>query len=159
MPSDRDPSTPYVLEPVDPAELADPPGPPPAIDVVLGTNLAYEAVSHASAAVVQDAGSLIRQFSVVSTAALAVATEKLMEAAAKQDAAGVTNWTTTIGDLTKNLEAVGKVYSELGAYAAIVKGYFVPGASPPSPPSTSTGAPVSAARSRGRARVDEPEAP
>ena len=37
MPSDRDPSTPYVLEPVDPAELADPPGPPPAIDVVLGT--------------------------------------------------------------------------------------------------------------------------
>ena len=69
---DRD--TPYVLEPVSPEELhaaatattGDSPSP---ISVVLGTNLAYEAVSLSTANVVQDIGTMVRQFTAVSTAA------------------------------------------------------------------------------------------
>lgn len=142
MPSaHHDPATSYVLEPVDPIELTGDP-PPPTISVVLGTNLAYEAVCQAAAAVVQDAGSLIRQFSTVTTAALAVATEKLMEAAAKQDATGVTNWSKAITDLTTNLTKVGEVFTALGKDAAGVQGMFVPGAqhAPPPKSARATGA-------------------
>ncbi len=146
MPVDTAAGQPYVLEPVDPRELADPPAPPPSVGVVLGTNLAYEAVSLSTAQVVQDVGTLIRQFTAVSTAAVAVATEKLLEAAAKKDVDGMKDWTTAVGDLTANLDAMAKVYGDFGAYAAIVKSYFVPGAAvppaptpmPPPPPPTAT---------------------
>mgnify|MGYP001219776512 CR=1 FL=1 len=147
---DRD--TPYVLEPVSPEELhaaatattGDSPSP---ISVVLGTNLAYEAVSLSTANVVQDIGTMVRQFTAVSTAAIAVATEKLLEATAKKDVDGMKDWMTAVADVTYNLDAMAKVYGDFGAYAAIVKGYFLPGAAvppaptpptPPTPPSLAT---------------------
>lgn len=144
MPTDDDdPDAPYVLEPVDPSELDAPPTPPPSptIGVVLGSNLAYEAVSHASALVVQDVGSLVRQFTAISTAALAVVTEKIVQTEGTDP-----NWIQTFKDLTENLSAIGKVYGDVGAYAAIVKSYFVPGAAPPPAPTTTT----RASRSSGR---------
>lgn len=145
---DRD--TPYLLEPVSPEELAGGAAPtdtPDPIPVVLGSNLSYEAVSLSAANVVQDIGSLVRQFSTVSTAAVAVATEKLLEATAKKDAEGVKDWMTAIADVTYNLEAMAKVYGDFGAYAAIVKSYFLPGAQPPQPPQPPTPPTSSAVRS------------
>lgn len=138
---------PFLLEPVEVAAPA-PPTPEP-IGVVLGTNLAYEAVSLSTAQVVQDVGTLIRQFTAVSTAALAVATEKILEATAKEDAPAVSAWMTAATDVTKNLEAVAKVYGDYGAYAAIVKSYFVPGAAVPTPPAPPSSTAPPAPRSRG----------
>lgn len=138
---------PFLLEPVEVAAPA-PPTPEP-IGVVLGTNLAYEAVSLSTAQVVQDVGTLIRQFTAVSTAALAVATEKILEATAKEDAPAVSAWMTAATDVTKNLEAVAKVYGDYGAYAAIVKSYFVPGAAVPTPPTPPSSTAPPAPRSRG----------
>ena len=120
MPVDTAAGQPYVLEPVDPRELADPPAPPPSVGVVLGTNLAYEAVSLSTAQVVQDVGTLIRQFTAVSTAAVAVATEKLLEAAAKKDVDGMKDWTTAVGDLTANLDG-----RDAGRVSLLVRGALV----------------------------------
>lgn len=132
---------PHLLEVVPDDELTAAPSTPDyspqPIGVVLGTNLAYEAVSLSAANVVQDIGSLVRQFTQVSTAAVAVATEKLLEATAKKDAEGVKDWMTAVQDVTQNLEAMAKVYGDFGAYAAIVKSYFVPGATVPQPPTPS----------------------
>ncbi|MEZ4400145.1 MAG: hypothetical protein R3B06_09010 [Kofleriaceae bacterium] len=97
--------------------------------VFLGPGLAYEAVAQASAMVVQDAASLMRQLGAVSTAALAVITEKIVQTQATDP-----NWITAFEKVTQNLTTASAAFVQVGNAAANVLGYFQPGATVPPPP-------------------------
>lgn len=108
------------------------PSPPPKTGVFLGPGLAYEAVSQTSAMVVQDAAQLLRQFSAVTTAALSVITQKIVETE------GDPKWVAAFTTVTTNLTTAGGAFTEIGAAAANVLSYFAPGSTPPPPPSPPT---------------------
>jgi len=96
--------------------------------VFLGPGLAYEAVSQASAMVVQDAASLMRQLGALTTAALAVITEKIVETE------GDPKWVKAFTTITGNLASASVTFVQVGNAAAQVMGYFQPGATLPPPP-------------------------
>lgn len=106
------------------------PPPPRATGVFLGPGFAYEAVSQTSAMVVQDAASLLRQLGAVSTAALAVITEKLIQTEGADP-----NLVPLFNTITSNLTTASQAFVQVGNAAAQVMGYFQPGTAVPPPPS------------------------
>ena len=94
--------------------------------VFLGPGLAYETVSQTSAMVVQDAASLLRQLGAVSTAALAVITEKLVETEGADP-----NLVKLFNTITTNLTTASQAFMQVGNAAAHVLGYFQPGTTVP----------------------------
>ncbi|MBK9036179.1 MAG: hypothetical protein IPL61_33875 [Myxococcales bacterium] len=103
--------------------------------VFLGPGLAYEAVSQASAMVVQDAASLMRQLGTLTTAALAVITEKIVQTEGADP-----NWVKAFTTVTTNLTTASQAFVQVGNAAAQVMGYFQPGATVPPPPPPPTDA-------------------
>ncbi|MBL8627230.1 MAG: hypothetical protein JNK64_38420 [Myxococcales bacterium] len=124
-----------------PARVSAPPAggaaaaPPRATGVFLGPGFAYEAVSQTSAMVVQDAASLLRQLGAVSTAALAVITEKLIQTEGADP-----NLVPLFNTITSNLTTASQAFVQVGNAAAQVMGYFQPGTTVPPPPSGGGGA-------------------
>jgi hypothetical protein len=108
-----------------PGGAGDAPSPPPNTGVFIGPGLAYEVVSQTSAMVVQDAAQLMRQFSAVTTAALSVITEKIVETE------GDPKWVAAFTTVVTNLTSAGTAFTTIGAAAANVLSYFVPGSTPP----------------------------
>ena len=108
--------------------LADDPPPLAPTGVFLGPGLAYESVSLTTSMVVQDAASMMRQFSTVSAAALAVITEKILET---EGTPAQAVWAQMVQTITQNLDNATKAFTNVGAAAANVLSYFKPGSTPP----------------------------
>jgi len=94
---------------------------PPAAPQTLGTALAHEAVSQATAMVVQDGATYLRQVAAVTAAGIAVATAKMIATQQPEP------WTTIITKLNASLTAAGETFKALGGDAAAVLGQFPSG--------------------------------
>lgn len=88
---------------------------------LLGQGLALEAVSHAAAMAVQDAGTYFRQVAAVSAAGVAVCTEKLVQT---KDP----TWAELIAKLNASVQAASGTLGKVGTDAASVVKSFSSGA-------------------------------
>ena len=82
-----------------------------------GFKSAAEVVNMAVASAIQTELSMHGSFETTTNTALALATEKLAEAAAKKDAEGIKNWTQVIETITKSRIDELKSYKEFNKVA------------------------------------------
>lgn len=101
-----------------------------AIPDQLGPDVAYETVALAAAMVVQDAAAMMRHVMSLSTAALAVITEKVVETEGQQ------SWLDAQRQVTATVATASEVFVQVGHAAALVLSYFTPGKEPPCPTSS-----------------------